>query len=568
MLEFPKSEQKLKSVGLRLHLKNWARLTFLMTLLAAAFYGIALLTSRFTGYGGEYFTPNSLWLIPAFGVLVGSLFYKKPSRTDAARVTDQYLNSNDLYLTVTGLELSFGEYRPLVVKNAEANSDKILPAEVVPFVFGKELGQMALAAVVLIGTLFYLPQFDPFGEVQANEELKSRKKLLAAEKKATQERKEQLKKKEAPEQRRSEDVKKALSELKKTFKDLKPREKEGNQKKLASVQKSLGKMWKNVNSEQLQKMMHKKLSGQRFGSMDRKLAEEWTKELQEGSTKSMEKAMDAAMEKMKQLARATSPKERSKLKNQLLKDLKQLKEFAEKEASSQELASALKRAMKQLEMAEMASEQGDSSEAEEGYESARESMELSKMELQEMKQAMEDLQELEEALQTLQMAKKENAKAGMTEEQLEMLSAAESLAAYAEMYAQMMGDGMGEGEGEGGEGEGGTGGEGFGEGGQVAEDPDAKTKFKTEFSKSSLTAGKVLLSMSSKDVNESGEMKRDFSSLMSNIKQGMSEAILQEQIPAGYHDSIKNYFDTLEENSVETPGTSPSENKTPVEQEK
>jgi hypothetical protein len=29
------------------------------------------------------------------------------------------------------------------------------------------------------------------------------------------------------------------------------------------------------------------------------------------------------------------------------------------------------------------------------------------------------------------------------------------------------------------------------------------------------------------------------------VKQGVSEAIQQEQVPPGYHDAIKKYFDTL-----------------------
>ena len=41
---------------------------------------------------------------------------------------------------------------------------------------------------------------------------------------------------------------------------------------------------------------------------------------------------------------------------------------------------------------------------------------------------------------------------------------------------------------------------------------------------------------------------RSRKSLIQKVKQGSSEAILQEQIPPGYHEGIKSYFDNLEKN--------------------
>ncbi len=39
---------------------------------------------------------------------------------------------------------------------------------------------------------------------------------------------------------------------------------------------------------------------------------------------------------------------------------------------------------------------------------------------------------------------------------------------------------------------------------------------------------------------------QDFRGLIQQVRQGASEAIMQEQVPPGYHDSIKSYFDALE----------------------
>ena len=63
--------------------------------------------------------------------------------------------------------------------------------------------------------------------------------------------------------------------------------------------------------------------------------------------------MDEMLKDMRKLAMSTDPGEKRKLRNQLLKKLKQVKEFAENDAKSQQLKTALERAMKQLEMANM-----------------------------------------------------------------------------------------------------------------------------------------------------------------------------------------------------------------------
>jgi hypothetical protein len=60
-----------------------------------------------------------------------------------------------------------------------------------------------------------------------------------------------------------------------------------------------------------------------------------------------------------------------------------------------------------------------------------------------------------------------------------------------------------------------------------------------------VTAGKVLLSMQTKGLSDTGEAEENYAKSISEVKQGVSEAILQEQVPPGYHEEIKKYFDTL-----------------------
>ena len=56
----------------------------------------------------------------------------------------------------------------------------------------------------------------------------------------------------------------------------------------------------------------------------------------------------------------------------------------------------------------------------------------------------------------------------------------------------------------------------------------------------------MLLSMQTKGEAEKGEVVRDYKQLLHSVKQGAMEALNTEQIPPGYHESIKSYFDALE----------------------
>jgi hypothetical protein len=170
-------------------------------------------------------------------------------------------------------------------------------------------------------------------------------------------------------------------------------------------------------------------------------------------------------------------------------------------------------------------------------ESMKESMELAKMELQEIAQSARDLKELEKALQTAQMAKKANENGELDGQECEDCV---SLEDYQELYKELLAEmGLTEGDGEG------MGNRGMGEGDIAPEDDAAKTGFKTEKSKSAVTAGKVLLSMQTKGLSDTGEAEQNYTGAMEQIQQGVSEAILQEQVPPGYHEEIKKYFDTL-----------------------
>ena len=232
------------------------------------------------------------------------------------------------------------------------------------------------------------------------------------------------------------------------------------------------------------------------------------------------------------------------------KKLRDIQSFASKKLDEKHpLAAALKRARQQMK----AMQSDDKELAKSSQKHLAETMELTKQELQELAQTARDLQQLEKALETARMAQKANEDG----ETVEGIEGAESLDDYREFYQQMMqqmGDQITEGEG--------TGNRGFGKGGEVPEDNSAKTDFKTEISKSALTAGKVLLSIKTKGQSDTGDARQTYSKSVQAIKQGVSEAIDKEEIPKGYIQGIKKYFQSLDESApsnsskAATPATS------------
>ncbi len=74
------------------------------------------------------------------------------------------------------------------------------------------------------------------------------------------------------------------------------------------------------------------------------------------------------------------------------------------------------------------------------------------------------------------------------------------------------------------------------------------TAYKTEQSPSALQAGKILLQWKSRDVSTPGRAREDFQAALSQVKQQASEAVISEQIPPGYQQTIQHYFNSLGEN--------------------
>ncbi|MBM3203374.1 hypothetical protein FJZ55_05660 [Candidatus Woesearchaeota archaeon] len=514
----------------------WAFLVF------CGLFAALLLAARLSGLAPGLFDPSaatwySFAAIPVLAVLVSVLIHRRPTLPDAARLVDQSTGAKDLYLTLALIDTSAGEYQPLVVRSAESQAPSIHPERVLPFGWHKRFWHAVwVPSLVALGVLF-LPQLDPFGKVAKANLIEKRHERLAESRKITELRLDEVRKKieEHEEYNETDD---AIEELKLAFNKMEPTKKNDNLKVLQGEQKDLGKLWRQISAERLKDLMKTSASGdQQFGAnKDDEKLEKWQQELQQGDAGGIQKELQDLKQALQKLAQTKDPVERSELMQQLKERMEAIEELASDKIHNEQLANAIERAMQQLQL----SEQEDLSK--EALESAMQSLELSQAELQDLEQAIKDMKELEQALKTIQQAKKLN-----DEEKLDGAQAGEckTLADYEELYAKLLAEG-GEGESEEEkEGEG-MGQRGFGKGGEAPEDDSVETGFKSEQSKSAVVAGKMLMSMQQKGEAEKGEVVRDYKQLVTKVKQGAMEALNTEQIPPGYHDGIKSYFDALE----------------------
>ena len=540
MSQIPQTDRMLSAVRWRMYIARWVRLFLWCVFGTCLATAVALPAAWFLDRVDLRLTLAAVPAAVALGLIIATLLARRPDRSQAAQLADAYAGTKDLFLTVTRLDADpqqAGEYAPLVLRDAEVSAKRVHVRRAVTIPFERPLVAASVGLAVALAMAFLVPQFDVFGKQAAANEVAKERKVLKALEKATEERKTELRKKN-PDAELSEDVEQSVEQLKQSLKQMQPAKKPENLKILSDRQKDLGQKWRKLSAESLKDLFDSRNSDQAFGDLaDGEQMKKWSKELQEGSTEALKKEIDSLKQDLQKLANTTNPVERQEQLRKVEERLKSMERFAREKANNKPLAASLKRAMQQLDSARKAgmSKEAQKAMANDAMESMKESLELSKMELEEMAQSARDLKELEKALQTLQMAKKAAEKSELDGQECEDCVTLED---YQEYYKELVAQ-FGEGDGEG------LGGRGIGEGGVAPEDDSSKTGFKTEQSKSAVTAGKVLLSMQSKGLSDTGEAEENYAKSISEVKQGVSEAILQEQVPPGYHEEIKKYFDTL-----------------------
>lgn len=536
----------------RMRLAAVGRSFYWTFLVFTGIFATVLLVARLSGLIILPAEPST-WLafstVPVLAGLFAWMLHRRPTLPDAARLVDRSTGAKDLYLTVSLLQSSAGSYQPLVVQSAESRAANINADLVMPFAWQKRYWHMIwVPGIVCLGILF-LPQYDPFGKVAAAKLSERRSQKLEDQKKETQVRLEEVNRK-IEEHEVSNETDKAIDELKLTFNKMKADKKLDNLKMLSSEQKDIGKLWRQISSEKLKDLMKSTSSNeQQFGANQDEKLKKWVKELQEGDGGGIQSEIGELKELLQQLAASKDPLKRSELMQELKERMHDLDKMAKEKIGNDQLSQALERAMQQMELAENKDLQQDA------LESAMQSLELSDREVEQMEQAVKDMKELEEALKTIQQAKKVNDEEKLDGAQGEKCK---TLADYEALYAEILAaSGEAEGEGE----EPGEGDESLGRGGaEMAEDDSVETDFKKEQSKSAVVAGKMLLSMQTKGEAEKGDDIRDYKQLLKSVKQGAMEAMNTEQIPPGYHESIKSYFDKLDK-SKENSGTTDNKEK-------
>ena len=542
-----KTTQLLQRVLLRLRVAAFARRWYWFFLGTATIFAVCVLASRLLGVLPHWISWNALWVLAIVPLIAAWFFRARPTLVEAARAVDGHLKSKDLFLTAASLDHAAGEFQPLVVERVEQTASKVQPTKVVPFAWTDRMLPATVAVAVLIAGMLWLPQLDPFGQVAKANEKQTLRNTLAESEKAAKLRIETLRENE-PSEETSKKVDRELEKLSKSFKKMKAGKREPNRQKLADRQKELGKKWREASGKALkERLASRGRSDQSFGKEQKESLRKWKRELDQGGTNAVSKHLEDTRDKLRRLQKEKDPVEREKLAKDLKQQLKDLEDFAKDQAASKSLSAAVERALDQF---DASSVEGLSAEALEGL---AQSLDLTELELEQLAQSARDLKKLEKALKLVQQAKKLNEKDLLDGE---ACAACESLEDYEKMFADMIAKAGGQGglagTGNGGQGDGaGLGGKGTGRGGKAPEDDTVDSKFKTEQSTSAITAGKILLSLKSKGLGESGTAKKEHRELVKNLKQAVSDAILQEQIPSGYHDDIKKYFDTIEQDSSE-----------------
>jgi hypothetical protein len=541
MWEAPRSRRLLAVVSRRLQGRSLLEAVYWSVATAYGVYGLALLTRRLTGLIPDWFGWQTFALVPVVACLAAWVIHRRPALQEAARAVDRSAGVKDLYLTLSLLDRSAGEYQPLVVQAAEDVADRIDPRQVVSFSWQRRYGHLAWLPLAIACALVWLPQGDPFGKVASAALAAQRKERLAETRKQTRLRLAEVKK-DLEEQAADNPVDESIEQLKLTLNQFDPSRKSDNLRVLSENQKMLGEQWRKLAGEKLKNALKSsEQTRQGLGADDEDKLRKWTRELQAGSADSLRQELAEQKELLQRLAKTGDPVEKQQLQKELRDRLKDVEQLARQHLDAQPLAASLQRALKQLELTNL------QELSQEALDAAMDSLELSEMELEQLAQSAEDLRQLEEALKTLQLAKRLNEYEKLDGKQCRNCKTmAEYQALYKKLLAECQAEGLAENEqGQQKRGQG-LKGRGIGEGGIAPEDDSVQTEFRSELAQSAVQAGKTILSLKSRGLGEKGQALQDYRHLLQQVRQGVGEAILQEQVPPGYHEGIKTYFDSLE----------------------
>lgn len=552
----------LNEIAFRKRMIHMSRRWYIATLVFAVIFATTLITLRLVNIVEDPFKWWMVSLVPLAGLLIAGIFHRGITSMQAARLADEHAKTKDLFLTATSLSTATGEYQDAVADEANHKAPTISPSQVVPYAPGNKLTHVLITLLVLMAGVLWMPQFDLLGKEEVRQKTADRKKRLEETRKAIVKRSEELKKKDI-EAENSKQVEARINALQQALRKMQPQDPKGNLQRLAEQKQRIEQEWQ---QKKLAQSLKKNPTNQRFGNTTEQ-QQQWKKEMQNGQTQDLKNKMEEVKKKAEEMAKTNDPSEKQKLQKEIKQAIQEMADYAMKEDGGQKMAESLQQALQQLDMSKMEQMSGEASQA------MKEAMNLSQQELEQLAQSVRDMKKLEEALKTVQKAQQANNQQPLDGQ---ACSSCNSMADYQKLYDQMMQQQQGEGqqpspsmaEGEsqsqcqnpavcggtctgackGGSGQGsGMGGPGQGKGNIAPEDDSITTNFQTEKDQAKLNAGKILLSWKTKGKAPAGTAVKDYQESLNTVKQDAAQAIDSEQVPAGYHDAIKKYFDTIEQ---------------------
>jgi hypothetical protein len=549
-------QQLLNEIAQRKRLINLARRWYVASLVFAVIFVTALITLRLVSLIEDPFRWWSVLLVPVAGLLIAGIFHRGINQTQAARLADEHAKTKDLFLTATSLSTATGEYQDAVADEANQKAPTVAASQVVPFTPGNKLMHITVILLVLLAGVWWMPQFDLLGKEEQRQKTVERKQRLEETRKAIVKRTEQLKKQDLQTEN-SKQVEARINALQQALRKMKPQDPKGNLQRLADQKQRIEQEWQ---QKKLAQSLKNNPTNQRFGNTTEE-QKQWKKQMENGQTQDLQSKMEEIKKKAEQLAQTKDPAEKQKLQKDIKESIQEMADYAMKQDGGQKMAESLQQALQQLDMSKMENMNQDAAKA------MQEAMNLSQQELEQLAQSVRDMKKLEQALKTIQQAQQANNQQSLDGE---ACSNCKSLSDYQKLYDKMMqqqngeGDqpspsmadaqgqnqGQGQGQSQGskpGSGQGGMGGPGQGQGNIAPEDDSITTNFQTEKDQAKLNAGKILLSWKTKGKAPAGTAVKDYQESLNTIKQDAAQAIDSEQVPAGYHDAIKKYFDTIEQ---------------------
>ena len=503
----------------------------------------AVLATRLTG---TLPLGESRWLLlagPAVALLGVVLLTRRPKAETSARLIDERAATGDLFLTNATLRNLPGSYEPLVAARASEQAEVIEPKTIVDP--GDRLPWKWLAAGLLLAWAadFFTPLMDPFGTVAAAENEERMEEQIDRDLEEIRMRKAELARDDdGAADELSPEVQAALEQFDTTMAEMKPQEPEQNKADIAQTQRQMSKLWEQAREKLSKELTERNARGQKFGGESAQKQKEWKEQLAKGDPEGLLDELEQIRELLEEAAQqdggdtAEGQQAAQEKRDELLREAEQkmadLKDFAEQEIGSEELAQAMQKALQQMDAAQT------EELAERAMEAMREAGELSEQEVEQIAQAARDLEAVEDALETLQEMKQMQAR---NEGEFDPSECEDC--ETAEDYEQFYKEQLAQQEGGGGRGER-DGTEPFE---AVAEQDVVSEGFKKEQANSYVEKGEMLMTLSGRgEGTMNADEQREFQAVRKALSQEAIEAIELEDIPPGYQDKIKSYFRAMD----------------------